>query len=128
MNYARIACISLAVSVLLGSVGAHAIKPHLTAEALNSWETAVKYQVYQSLGLLIIALGGRVTSVQPLLHAWAKNLLALGILCFCGSLYLRSSSALTGMEFAWLGPVAPVGGILFMAGWVLAGFSFTSGK
>ena len=128
MNYARIACISLAVSVLLGSVGAHAIKPHLTAEALNSWEIAVKYQVYQSLGLLIIALGGRVTSVQPLLHKWAKHLLALGILCFCGSLYLRSSSALTGMEFAWLGPVAPVGGILFMAGWVLAGFSFTSGK
>jgi uncharacterized membrane protein YgdD (TMEM256/DUF423 family) len=128
MNYARIACISLAVSVLLGSVGAHAMKPHLTAEALNSWDTAVKYQVYQSLGLLIITLGGRITPVQLMLHTWATRLLALGILFFCGSLYLRSSSALTGMEFAWLGPVAPVGGILFMAGWVLAGFSFTSGK
>jgi uncharacterized membrane protein YgdD (TMEM256/DUF423 family) len=104
------------------------MKPHLTAEALNSWDTAVKYQVYQSLGLLIISLGGRVTIVQSMLHYWAKHILALGILFFCGSLYLRSSSALSGIEFSWLGPIAPVGGILLMAGWVLAGLSFTSGK
>ncbi len=123
MNYARFACISLAAAVLLGSVGAHAMKPHVSAVALNSWDTAVKYQFYQSLGLLIIALAGAFHPMRYALHVWSMRMLALGILFFSGSLYLRSSSPLTGIDFAWLGPIAPTGGILFVAGWVLAAFS-----
>jgi uncharacterized membrane protein YgdD (TMEM256/DUF423 family) len=128
MIYARIACISLALSVILGSMGAHAMKPHLTAEALNSWDTAVKYQVYQSLGLLALSIAGGFGLVKKQIHLWAMHAIALGMLCFCASLFLRSSSPLTGLDFAWLGPVAPVGGLLFIAGWVLAAFSFTRAK
>ena len=128
MNYARIACLSLAVAVVLGSMGAHAMKPHLTAEAMNSWDTAVKYQYYQSLGLLALAAAGRVLPIAARAHAWAMHLIGLGMLFFCASLYLRSSSALSGVEFAWLGPVAPIGGLLFIAGWLLAAFAFTGKK
>ena len=124
MNYARIACLSLALSVILGSVGAHAMKPHLSAEALNSWDTAVKYQVYQSFGLLILSLAGRFDIVKKQTHLWAMHSIALGMLFFCASLYLRSSSPVTGMDFAWMGPIAPIGGLLFIAGWLLAALSF----
>jgi uncharacterized membrane protein YgdD (TMEM256/DUF423 family) len=124
MNYARIACISLALSVVLGSMGAHAMKSHLSVEALNSWDTAVKYQVYQSFGLLILVVAGRGGFVKQQIHRWAMHAIALGILFFCTSLYLRSSAPVTGIDFAWLGSVAPIGGLLFIAGWLLAAFSF----
>jgi uncharacterized membrane protein YgdD (TMEM256/DUF423 family) len=128
MNYARLACISLALAVVLGSMGAHAMKPVLTEEALNSWDTAVKYQYYQSLGLLVLDVCGRFVSVKKRLHSIAMHTIAAGVLCFCASLYLRSSSPLTGVDFSWLGPVAPIGGLLFIAGWILAAFSFTNGN
>lgn len=126
MNYARIACLSLALAVILGSMGAHALKPHVSPEALNSWDTAVKYQFYQSLGLLLLDVSGRLASVKRILLNWSMHSIALGILCFSVSLYLRSSSTLTGIDFSWLGPVAPLGGLLFVAGWVLAALSFVS--
>ena len=128
MNYARIACVSLAVAVVLGSMGAHAMKPHLTAEAMNSWDTAVKYQYYQSMGLLVLAVAARTTDQASRAHAWAMHLIALGTLFFCASLYLRSSSPVSGVDFTWLGPIAPIGGLLFIAGWLMAAFAFTGKK
>jgi uncharacterized membrane protein YgdD (TMEM256/DUF423 family) len=123
MNYARIACVSLALSIVLGSMGAHAMKPHLTPEAFNSWDTAVKYQVYQSLGLLALSMAGRAGYVKVGIHRWSMLAIALGMIFFCGSLYLRSSTPVTGVDFSWLGPVAPIGGILLILGWVLAALS-----
>ena len=128
MNYARIACLSLAVAVVLGSMGAHAMKPHLTPEAFNSWDTAVKYQVYQSLGLLALSMAGRAGYVKVGIHRWSMIALALGMLFFCGSLYLRSSTPVTGVDFSWLGPAAPMGGLFLILGWVLAALSFTREK
>lgn len=124
MNYARIACFSLAIAVVLGSVGAHAMKPHLNSEALNSWDTAVKYQYYQSLGLLVLYVAGRIKEINAKLHLWGMHCIALGMLFFCASLYLRSSAPLTGLNFTWLGPVAPIGGLLFIAGWLVSAFGF----
>jgi len=128
MNYARFACISLALSIVLGSMGAHAMKPHLTAEAFNSWDTAVKYQVYQSLGLLALSMAGRAGYVKIGILRWSMLAIALGMLFFCGSLYLRSSMPVTGADFSLLAPVAPIGGILLIIGWVLAALSFTREK
>ena len=128
MNYARIACVSLALSIVLGSMGAHAMKPHLTAEAFNSWDTAVKYQVYQSLGLLALSMAGRAGYVKVGIHRWSMFTIALGTLFFSGSLYLRSSMPVTGADFSWLAPVAPIGGIFLVLGWVLAALSFTREK
>jgi uncharacterized membrane protein YgdD (TMEM256/DUF423 family) len=128
MNYARFACISLALSIVLGSMGAHAMKPHLTAEAFNSWDTAVKYQVYQSLGLLALSMAGRAGYVKTGILRWSMLAIAIGMLFFCGSLYLRSSMPVTGADFSWLAPVAPIGGILLIIGWVLGALSFTREK
>jgi uncharacterized membrane protein YgdD (TMEM256/DUF423 family) len=124
MNYARIAAISLALAVVLGSIGAHGMRPSLSPEQYNSWETAAKYQVYQSLGLLAIAIAYMAGVVHRMRALWSMRLLSVGMLAFCMSLYLRSSSPVTGLEFSWLGPVAPAGGLLLIAGWLLASTSF----
>lgn len=124
MNYARIAAVALAIAVVLGSIGAHAMRPHLSAEALNSWETAAKYQYYQSLGLLALAIAYLAGVLHPQRGLWAMRIITTGMLFFCLSLYLRSSAPVTGFDFAWLGPIAPTGGLLFIAGWLLAAFSF----
>ena len=128
MNYARFAAISLALAVVLGSVGAHGLRPHLPPEQFNSWETAAKYQVYQSLGLLIVSVAYIAGFVHQTRALWAMRVLTAGMMAFCVSLYLRSSSPLTGMEFGWLGPVAPVGGLLLIAAWVLVATAFVQKK
>lgn len=124
MIFIRFACISIACGVVLGSMGAHAMKPYLSVEAMNSWDTAVKYQFYQSLGLLVLAIAGRVMPVRTILHKTSLAALMFGIIFFSGSLYLRSSAAVSGVDFSWLGPVAPIGGLLFIAAWIMAAFSF----
>jgi len=124
MIYARIASMALAIAVVLGSAGAHAMRPLLSPESLNSWETAAKYQYYQSLGLLALAIAFLAGVMHPLRGAWALRIITIGMVCFCLSLYLRSTAAITGVDFKWLGPLAPIGGLLLIAGWVIAAFSF----
>lgn len=127
MNFARFAAISLALAVILGSVGAHALRPLLTAEAFNSWETASRYQIYQSLGILLIALAHMAGYTRKTISIWSLWLITAGMTAFCASLFLRSSTAVHGVDFSFLGAIAPIGGILLIVGWLLAAFSFSVG-
>lgn len=100
-----------ALGVVFGAFGAHALGPMLQASGrLDTYETAVKYQMYHTLALL--AVGLLLFHVhQPALQvaAWC---FFLGILVFSGSLY---TLCMTGMT--WLGAVTPIGGVLLIAGW-----------
>jgi len=94
------------LDVALGAFGAHALKGRLSPEALAVFETGVRYQAYHALALLLLAaLRG------PDRAAWC---FVGGIVLFSGSLY---ALALTGVR--WLGAVTPLGGLLFLAGWLL---------
>lgn len=108
--------LSGAVAVILGAFGAHALKGRLDAESLQTFETGVRYQVYHTLALLAAAWLSERTS-----HAaagWAGILFLAGILLFSGSLYLLAMRTLLGIEeWKWLGPVTPLGGLAFIAGW-----------
>ncbi|WP_416140958.1 DUF423 domain-containing protein [Marinimicrobium sp. C6131] len=101
------------LSVMLGAFAAHGLKARLTAPALSAFETGVQYQMYHALALLaVVALLRWFGPTLSLLTAgWA---FVLGVLLFSGSLY---GLALGGPR--WLGPVTPLGGLCFMAGWVL---------
>jgi uncharacterized membrane protein YgdD (TMEM256/DUF423 family) len=108
----------LVIAVILGAFGAHGLKARLAPEALEVWKTAVEYQFYHGLGLLLLAgLGSRVSVAG---QQWASRLLLLGILLFSGSLYILSTKELTGLGAvaAFLGPVTPIGGLCFTGGWV----------
>ena len=107
-----------AVAVILGALGAHALKNVLTPEQLLSFETGVKYQMYHALLLVILSLAIKPTSSKYLLTA--VNLIFLGVILFSGSIYLLTIKNILGMEFLkFVGPITPIGGILIVVGWVL---------
>lgn len=102
----------LALAVITGAFGAHALKARLAGDMMQIYKTAVEYHFYHSLGLLFVG----ILSLQ--FHSglinWSAICLTMGIILFSGSLYVM---ALTGIK--WLGAITPVGGISFIAGWLL---------
>ncbi len=101
-------------AVALGAFGAHALKARLSADALAIWQTAVLYHGWHALALFGV---GAVLLARPdaASFTWAAWLFAVGIVLFSGSLYVL---ALTGVRT--LGAVTPVGGVLFLGGWLAA--------
>jgi uncharacterized membrane protein YgdD (TMEM256/DUF423 family) len=99
------------LSVAFGAFGAHALRDRLDAYSLGVYETAVQYQFYHSLALLVTALLLVQFPSSTLLKS-SVLLFLLGILVFSGSLYILSFS---GMR--WLGAVTPLGGLAFIAAW-----------
>lgn len=105
-------------AVGLGALGAHALKDDLSVAQLTSFETAVRYQFYHALVLLVLYLAKDRLSVRKLNLAAA--LFTTGVLCFSGSIYLLSCKDLLGLTtYKWLGPITPLGGILMMGGWLV---------
>ncbi len=101
----------IALGVLLGAFGAHALKASLSPEMLAVYKTAVEYQFYHALGLLLIGLISNHNKSKWL--NWSGILLIAGIILFSGSLYALSIS---GIKI--LGAITPIGGLAFVAGWV----------
>jgi uncharacterized membrane protein YgdD (TMEM256/DUF423 family) len=107
----------LLIAVAAGAFGAHGLRARLSPQALAQWHTAVEYQFYHGLGILLVAaLSERLgtSSVR-----WACRLFLGGTLLFSGSIYLLSTRELTGFHGigSMLGPITPLGGLLLMAGW-----------
>lgn len=103
------------LAVAAGAFGAHALRARLSPGALLTFESAARYQMYHALALLAVAWAVTRWPGPPLRAAgW---LFIAGTVVFSGSLY---TLALTGAR--WLGAITPVGGLLFLGGWLaLAG-------
>lgn len=115
--FLRIGSILAFLAVALGALGAHALKAMLSPERLASFETGVRYHLAHALAVLLLA---------TLIHFGKKRGLVLacwlfvaGILLFSGSIYLLTLQDILTINLSYLGPITPVGGILFMAGWVM---------
>lgn len=105
------------LGVALGAFGAHGLKGRLTPEDLAIFETAVRYQMYHALALILVALViGKGGAGANTLSGWAFT---VGIALFSGSLYLM---LLTGQR--WLGAVTPLGGLAFLIGWAAMAWAF----
>jgi uncharacterized membrane protein YgdD (TMEM256/DUF423 family) len=111
------ASILLALAVAIGAFGAHGLKAHISTEMMQIYKTGVEYHFYHALGLLLVGVFS-VSYTSTLLN-WSAILLAVGIILFSGSLYVL---AITGIN--WLGAITPVGGLCFIAGWVLLFITF----
>lgn len=101
------------LAVALGAFGSHGLKPKLSPEMFSVYQTAVQYHMIHALGIILIGVIAHYITNSGLIQ-WAGGLLLLGILFFSGSLYL-----LTLTDIKWVGPVTPVGGLCFLAGWLL---------
>ena len=99
------------LSVAAGAMGVHALRGALDAGAIDTFETAVRFQMYHALALL--ATGILTGRWKSRLFSLAGTLFTAGVVLFSGSLY---SLALTGIGA--FGAVAPVGGLFLMAGWI----------
>ncbi|MFH5883245.1 DUF423 domain-containing protein [Halalkalibaculum sp. DA3122] len=111
--FLSIGAINAALAVMLGAFGAHGLKERLTVDMLDIFETAVQYHFYHALGLLAVGLLAIHYPESGSLK-WAGWLMLAGIVIFSGSLYILSVSGIR-----WLGAITPLGGISFIAAWVL---------
>lgn len=106
-----------AVAVALGAFGAHGLKAVLEPNGVQVFETGVRYQFYHSIALVLVGL----------LHNWcptkqvrmAATMFLWGILLFSGSLYVLTGAAIAGKSLGMFGIVTPIGGLLYIAGWLL---------
>jgi uncharacterized membrane protein YgdD (TMEM256/DUF423 family) len=111
------AAIFAAIAVIAGAFGAHGLEGKLSPKSLEVWHTAVQYQFYHVFALLFLATLARYKSI---LLTNCYYLFTFGIIFFSGSLYLLACSDL--LKWEWLpvmGPITPLGGLLFIAGWVV---------
>ena len=102
----------MGVAVVLGAFGAHALNERLVeADHLDDWHTAVRYQAWHAIGLMLVGVLYR-DRVFPSAVGW---LLLIGSLMFSGSIYGLSLDG----PGAVLGPITPLGGLLLIVGWLV---------
>jgi uncharacterized membrane protein YgdD (TMEM256/DUF423 family) len=118
MNWTAIGAILMALGVMLGAFGAHGLRARLDAYWLGIYEKAVFYHFLHALGILIASTLARTGTVAASWTPWVCGLMLAGILLFSGSLYVL---AVSGMR--WLGAITPLGGVSFIAAWLLLAWS-----
>ena len=99
------------LAVLIGAFAAHALSGSLSAERVQTFEIAVRYQMYHSIALILTGVIRHLLDVPAI--RWAGISFFTGILIFSGSLYI-----LVLADIRWLGAITPVGGIAFVMGWL----------
>jgi uncharacterized membrane protein YgdD (TMEM256/DUF423 family) len=129
----QIASILGATGVGFGAFGAHALKKTFSSKvgATENWKTAVYYQLFHSVAVLTLSAlhhqhyqqsENKTTDTSSLTNSYqlAGQLMGIGSVLFSGSIYLLT------LEIGprkLLGPTTPIGGLLMIAGWVVAGMA-----
>jgi uncharacterized membrane protein YgdD (TMEM256/DUF423 family) len=108
-------------SIVLGAFGAHALKKVMTTDMLQTFEVGVRYQMYHALFLFLVAV---LVQLNDHFKKIILTTTTLGVLFFSGSIYLLSTNELTSVDFSFLGPITPIGGLLLMVSWVLVFYGF----
>lgn len=108
-----IGAINAFLAVALGAFGAHGLEGRVEQKYLEIWKTGVTYQMFHATGLLIVGvLLGRLPANALL--SWSGWMMLIGIILFSGSLYV-----MTLTKISILGAITPLGGLLFLAAWIL---------
>ena len=102
------------IAVVLGAFATHGLKPSLSADAIDSFETGVRYQMYHAFLLLVI---GNMQQHGNRMPFYLLYMIIAGVLLFSGSIYLLATNTLTAIDFKILGPVTPLGGSLLIFCW-----------
>ena len=106
------------LAVVLGAFGAHGLKKLVGPDTINTFQTGVQYQMYHAFALLVLAIVYQQFT-SNMMH-YAGWFFIGGILLFSGSLYalvILKAKDITGLTA--IGIITPIGGLLFITGWVL---------
>jgi uncharacterized membrane protein YgdD (TMEM256/DUF423 family) len=128
MNFLKGSFLLLAIAVVLGAFGAHTLKELLQPESLKAWHTGVEYQVYHGLAMMFLSLNAASSWMNAKRMKIAQYLFLAGIVMFSGSIYFLTTQDISGWSLRWLGPITPIGGVCFIAGWIVCFFSVKKGE
>ncbi|MXN92130.1 DUF423 domain-containing protein [Flavobacterium sp. Sd200] len=103
-------------AIALGAFGAHGLKKLISPEAVLTFETGVKYQIYHALFLLFV---GGTNLVAEKTKKTILGLTVAGVFCFSVSIYFLSCNALFSFDFKKFGIITPIGGLLLMSAWTV---------
>jgi uncharacterized membrane protein YgdD (TMEM256/DUF423 family) len=101
------------LAVVLGAMGAHALKEVLSEASLDSFNTAVRYQAWHAIAMLALGFNQADFPFKKRVYQFWL----FGVILFSGSIYLLSLSSLIEVKLSFLGPVTPIGGLFMIAGW-----------
>ncbi|HRG42685.1 MAG TPA: DUF423 domain-containing protein [Saprospiraceae bacterium] len=114
-NKIKIVAILGALGVGIGAFGAHGLKPYLDVAQTETFKTATLYHFIHIVAMLTIAMNSTKSKVNNL----SFYLFLAGVVCFSGSLYILSTRHLYGGDtWNFVGPITPIGGLLFIFGWL----------
>jgi len=114
MNWSMTGAILLALAVILGAFGAHGLRGRLDDYSMGVYDKAVFYHFVHALGILAVSILPRTGTFSASAAGTVCAILLAGVVIFSGSLYLL---AVTGNRM--LGAITPIGGLAFIAGWLL---------
>jgi uncharacterized membrane protein YgdD (TMEM256/DUF423 family) len=121
-RFIKIGALLGAAAVGIGAFGAHGLKPLLSEYQIAIFEKGVQYQFYHSLAMLAAGILAQKNPESVWLRRSGWFFLA-GILGFSGSLFLLACRDLLPFSVIWAGPVTPLGGLCFLAGWLSLWFA-----
>jgi len=117
-GFLRVGTLLAMLAVALGAFGAHGLKKIVDADAVAVFDTGVRYQVYHAVGLLMAGI--LYGSFSNRRMVWAGRLFIAGIILFSGSLYLLTFFRASGIVgLSGIGILTPIGGVGFIAGWLM---------
>ncbi len=112
MNYFAIGALLGCATIIIGAFGAHGLKNILDEYSKSIFEKAILYQMFHTIAILLL---GIIEKIVPNTNLYIPGLLfLLGIIIFSGSLYVL---AITSIK--WMGAITPIGGLLFIVGWII---------
>ncbi|WP_116771231.1 DUF423 domain-containing protein [Maribacter litoralis] len=119
------ACLFGMLAVVFGAFGAHGLKKLVDAQAVATFETGVRYQMYHAFFLVVLGLlpEGFMKSKKT-----AFVCTVIGVILFSFSIYLLSLNTLVEFDFAVIGIVTPIGGLFLITAWALTGYGILKSK
>ncbi len=113
------------LAVVLGAFAAHGLENSITKDAIETFQTGVRYQMYHAIVLLFV---GGTTFLSAKTKKWMYYFVVLGVLLFSGSIYGLATNKLTSFDFKTIGFVTPIGGLFLIISWVLMLIDFIKFK
>ena len=107
------------LAIIFGAFGAHGLEKLVEQDAVDTFETGVRYQMYHALFLLFLGLWDGIGKKQKKFVFWS---VVLGVLLFSFSIYLLAMNSLVSFDFKVIAFLTPIGGVFLILGWLLLGY------
>lgn len=124
-NMVATAALLAAITIAMGALGAHGLKNLVDEKAIQIYETGIRYQMYHVLAILVL---GIATLIPEKIKKRVFWFFICGIILFSGSIYLLALNAILPFDAKIIGIVTPIGGLLFIIGWILLGYGMVKLK